>query len=396
MLIDTAGCDCEEAVGGLLADLCVTELFAALEASEGQLVDKLQYKEKRGSLLLQLGRFADAEGVYRELLKRNPDHYGYHAGLQASVLKSSAVIERWVHQELPDGAYLEGEAAVRAQSQRRSQATEARRASATRARSTCCCAATRAEVSSCTIAGRTRASARLRARWDGSREPCGGRPGGGVVGAGAPGRGPPRWGGAGGGARARARARPARPARPTHSVPSDLRILNVYMGAARTGSAIHSHSPAINILGVGVNGDARPMVPQSDVVKRFIELAEQTECPIGNAKYTAMLMCEGAGKTEPFKTIQTAKSYADLRAGAAACAKELQDASRQERGEDESNASDAAALAAAGSAPATRRMAGCVGDSRVSTLAAVAAALSERERESRAVLTRSAAARCRT
>ena len=67
-------------------------------------------------------------------------------------------------------------------------------------------------------------------------------------------------------------------------------------------------------------GHGRPMAPQAAVVSRFLELCAQTECPVGNAKYTAMLMLEGAGKLPPFKMIQTAKTMADLRAGAAACA----------------------------------------------------------------------------
>ena len=36
------------------------------------------------------------------------------------------------------------------------------------------------------------------------------------------------------------------------AVPGGLRVQNLYMGAARTGSAIHHHSPAINVLAVGV------------------------------------------------------------------------------------------------------------------------------------------------
>ena len=62
------------------------------------------------------------------------------------------------------------------------------------------------------------------------------------------------------------------------------------------------------------------MAPQSEVVARFMALADETQCPMGNAKYTAMLMLEGAGKLPPFKRIQTAKTMEDLRAGAAACA----------------------------------------------------------------------------
>ena len=81
------------------------EALAHLERSESQLVDKLHYHEKRSQLLIQLGQFAEAEHVYRTvLLRRNPEHYGYHAGLQAAVLRNSTVVERWVGADLPEGA----------------------------------------------------------------------------------------------------------------------------------------------------------------------------------------------------------------------------------------------------------------------------------------------------
>ena len=66
-----------------------------LEECESQLVDKLFYKHKRAELLLQLERYSEAEEVYRALLKRNSEHFGYHAGLQAAVLRTSKVVERW-------------------------------------------------------------------------------------------------------------------------------------------------------------------------------------------------------------------------------------------------------------------------------------------------------------
>ncbi|KOO21251.1 hypothetical protein Ctob_000508 [Chrysochromulina tobinii] len=58
----------------------------------------------------------------------------------------------------------------------------------------------------------------------------------------------------------------------------------------------------------------------AECVKRYFELGEATQCPLGNLKYTAMLMLEGAGKLEPFRLIQSAKTLADLHAAAAACA----------------------------------------------------------------------------
>lgn len=76
-----------------------------LESSESQIVDKLHYHEKRAQLLAADGRFGEAELIYRgTLLKRNPEHYGYHAGLQAAVLQRQERVERWVGTELPEGA----------------------------------------------------------------------------------------------------------------------------------------------------------------------------------------------------------------------------------------------------------------------------------------------------
>ena len=66
-----------------------------LDANEKDIVDKLFVLEKRASLLLGLGRHADAEPLYRQLLKRNSEHYGYHAGLQACVLHAAAPVECW-------------------------------------------------------------------------------------------------------------------------------------------------------------------------------------------------------------------------------------------------------------------------------------------------------------
>ena len=73
--------------------------------------------------------------------------------------------------------------------------------------------------------------------------------------------------------------------------------------------------------GITANGLARPTLPmltQADVVSRFVELTDATSCPISNAKYTAMLMLEGAGRTPPFALFQRAKTIAELRVAAAA------------------------------------------------------------------------------
>lgn len=69
----------------------------------------------------------------------------------------------------------------------------------------------------------------------------------------------------------------------------------------------------------GASADGSGMVTQAEVVARFIELCEQQRTPVGNAKYTALLMLEGAGKTEPFQMLQRAKTQADLNAAALAC-----------------------------------------------------------------------------
>ena len=74
---------------------CLPRALEHLEECESQLVDKLFYKHKRAELLLQLERYSEAEEVYRALLKRNSEHFGYHAGLQAAVLRTSKVVERW-------------------------------------------------------------------------------------------------------------------------------------------------------------------------------------------------------------------------------------------------------------------------------------------------------------
>ena len=57
---------------------------SAVVASQALVMDKLFHQEKRASLLVQLGRYDEAVSIYRDyLLLRNPEHYGYHAGLQA-------------------------------------------------------------------------------------------------------------------------------------------------------------------------------------------------------------------------------------------------------------------------------------------------------------------------
>ena len=69
--------------------------LAHLDSCEAQILDKLGLKEKRGQLLLGLGRFDEAAGVYADLLSRNVENGGYHAGRQAAALRSSTIIPHW-------------------------------------------------------------------------------------------------------------------------------------------------------------------------------------------------------------------------------------------------------------------------------------------------------------
>jgi peptide alpha-N-acetyltransferase len=59
-------------------------------------VDGVSWKQKRAQLLLKLHRFDEARDLYLELLKRNPEQFGWHAGLQAAQLRISVPTERWL------------------------------------------------------------------------------------------------------------------------------------------------------------------------------------------------------------------------------------------------------------------------------------------------------------
>jgi len=79
------------------------EALDHLEQCGEHIVDALFLKEKRADLLRQLGRHDEAEPIYKQVLHRNPEHYGYHAGLQACVLRSSgAVVEHWLNETVDD------------------------------------------------------------------------------------------------------------------------------------------------------------------------------------------------------------------------------------------------------------------------------------------------------
>ena len=62
---------------------------AAIEhykSHEGKLRDRLRIDQRVAGMLLRLGRFAEAEVVFRRLLTRNAENYAYHRGLQLAVL----------------------------------------------------------------------------------------------------------------------------------------------------------------------------------------------------------------------------------------------------------------------------------------------------------------------
>lgn len=67
-----------------------------LDRVKDKVVDGVSWKQKRAQLLLQLHRFDEARDVYLELLKRNPEQFGWHAGLQAAELRTSMPTERWL------------------------------------------------------------------------------------------------------------------------------------------------------------------------------------------------------------------------------------------------------------------------------------------------------------
>lgn len=59
------------------------EALRELEINASKILDKLSMREQRASLLLKLGRPAESEKIYWELLGINPDNYRYYQGLQA-------------------------------------------------------------------------------------------------------------------------------------------------------------------------------------------------------------------------------------------------------------------------------------------------------------------------
>ena len=66
-----------------------------LDASASQIVDKQGMKEKRGELLLLLGKWDDAAALYSSLLCKNSENGIYHAGRQAAALQAHTATPYW-------------------------------------------------------------------------------------------------------------------------------------------------------------------------------------------------------------------------------------------------------------------------------------------------------------
>ncbi|KAK5978049.1 NMDA receptor-regulated protein 1 [Trichostrongylus colubriformis] len=58
------------------------EALSKLEENAAVIVDKVTYMERRGSILMDLGRMEDAEKVYRQLIDRNPENISYYDRLE--------------------------------------------------------------------------------------------------------------------------------------------------------------------------------------------------------------------------------------------------------------------------------------------------------------------------
>merc|ERR1719431_378732 len=62
----------------------VDAALSHLELYEQAICDKISFKETKGRYLLQLGRLKEAENLYVELLKRNPENHEYYKQLEVS------------------------------------------------------------------------------------------------------------------------------------------------------------------------------------------------------------------------------------------------------------------------------------------------------------------------
>lgn len=64
-----------------------------LNEYDKQIVDRLVFQETKGSLLLKLERYKEAEVVYWDLIDRNPENHAYYTGLEQA-MQSSSVEQR--------------------------------------------------------------------------------------------------------------------------------------------------------------------------------------------------------------------------------------------------------------------------------------------------------------
>ncbi|EOD39773.1 hypothetical protein EMIHUDRAFT_454384 [Emiliania huxleyi CCMP1516] len=64
-----------------------------LDAIKEKVADRTGWRERRAALLLAVGRHGEAGEEYLALLKRNPEHFGWHAGLQAAAHPLAATLQ---------------------------------------------------------------------------------------------------------------------------------------------------------------------------------------------------------------------------------------------------------------------------------------------------------------
>lgn len=74
-----------------------------LNARCADVVDRSAWMEKKGAILLALGQFDQAKRMFRSLLRRNPECYDYHRGLQVRLRCGSVIgkMKREVFTRIP-------------------------------------------------------------------------------------------------------------------------------------------------------------------------------------------------------------------------------------------------------------------------------------------------------
>lgn len=75
------------------------EALCHLTRNEEQICDKLSVLETRANLLMQVGQFAAAESIYRELLNRNPENHEYYHGLMKALRQQGVEDELQLFEE---------------------------------------------------------------------------------------------------------------------------------------------------------------------------------------------------------------------------------------------------------------------------------------------------------